>query len=174
MIYTRLLLVELRPGGATPGESDLRLDFRFLEPGDAGAYARLRPEARAVDVRERLATERCFGAWHEGELVSTRWVTMHGAHIEYLDRTLGLEPGIAWISDTYTAPAWRGHDVSPAAGAALARALAAEGVERQLAGVYPENALGIRAYEQAGYRRVGTIGYVRLGPWRRDFVRRTS
>ena len=33
----------------------------------------------------------------------------------------------------------------------------------------PENTMGIRANEKAGYRIVGRIGYLKLGPWRRDF-----
>jgi GNAT superfamily N-acetyltransferase len=148
------------------------LGFRFLEKADADDYARLRPGVAATAVRHRLEHERCFGAWHDGRLVSARWVASGSADIEYLGRVLALAECEVWISDTFTDPAYRGHDVSPAAGAALARALAAEGVVRQLGGVLPENPLGVRAYEQAGYRRVGTVGYLRIGPWRRDFVRR--
>jgi hypothetical protein len=173
-VYRRLLLVELKPRDAVAAQSDLALEFRFLAPADAEDYARLRPGVRAETVRSRLERERCFGAWHAGTLVSTRWIASGTAEIDYLGRELRLEPGVVWISDTYTDPRVRGHDVSPAAGAALSRALAAEGVERQLGGVHPENALGRRAFEQAGYRRVGTIGYIRLGRRRRDFVHRLS
>ena len=173
-VFRRLILVELRPNEAPAVSSGLELELRFLEPGDAEAYARLRPGAALDGVRRRLEQDRCFGAWHAGELVSTRWVVRGRAEIEYLGRTLDLPPHTVWIADTYTGEPWRGQDVSPAAGAALAHALAAEGVERQLGGVHPENKLGIRAYEQAGYRRVGTIGYVRLGRWRRDYVRRSG
>jgi Methyltransferase domain len=37
----------------------------------------------------------------------------------------------------------------------------------------PENRAVVRAYRNAGWRRVGTVGHVRIGPWRRDFVRRS-
>lgn len=33
----------------------------------------------------------------------------------------------------------------------------------------PENGPGLRLAEQSGYRVVGTLGYVKLGRWRRDF-----
>jgi hypothetical protein len=173
-VYRRLLLVALDPHDAVNTESDLDLEFRFLSAADADDYARLRPGISADSVRAQLERARCFGAWTGGKLVSTRWVAHGSADIEYLGRTLTLGPGEVWISDTYTDPAARGHDVSPAAGAALARALGDEGIQRQLGGVHPENPLGLRAFEQAGYRRVGTIGYLRIGRHRRDFVRRVS
>ena len=66
-------------------------------------------------------------------------------------------------------PALRGRGVSGAASTRLAHALADEGCRRILAGVLMENRAGKRAYEKAGYRRVGRIGYVGLGPWRRAF-----
>jgi GNAT superfamily N-acetyltransferase len=171
-VYRRLRLVALRPEDATGVESDLALDFRFLEPSDGEDYAQFRPGVSAATVRERLERERCFGAWRDGRLASTRWVTSGSVEIEYLGMRLALADEETWISDTFTDPEHRGRDVSPAAGAALARALAAEGITNQFAGVLPENPLGVRAYEQAGYRRVGTIGYVRLGRRRWDFMRR--
>ena len=171
-VYRRLRLVELRPEHAVETNSELPLSFRFLTLGDAESYARLRPGVPPPAVRERLARERCFGAWLDGRLISTRWVARGSAEIEYLGRTLELDAGDVWIADTFTDPDHRGHDVSPAAGAALARALRSEGIERQLGGVLPENALGVRAYEQAGYRRAGAVGYVRFGRFRRDFLRR--
>jgi hypothetical protein len=53
----------------------------------------------------------------------------------------------------------------------MARELAASGHRRVLATIYPENRPGVRMVEKLGYRRIGTIGYVSLGPWRRDFCR---
>jgi GNAT superfamily N-acetyltransferase len=170
-LYRRLRLVELRPEDAVQTAS-LSLEFGFLEPSDAADYLRLRPGGDVATIRQRLARERCFGAWHQGTLVSTRWVTAGSVYVDYLGRTVALRPGEVWISDTFTDPAYRGRDVSPAAGAALARWLVEEGVHAQLAGVLPENPLGVRAYEQAGYRPVGTIGYIRIVRWRREFVRR--
>ena len=172
-VYRRLRLVELRPQEAARVESELVLAFGFVQPAHAEDYARLQPGATAEGVRERLERERCYGAWHNGRLVSTRWIATGTANVEYLGRVLALAPGEAWISETFTDPGYRGHAVSGAAGAALARALADEGIRVQLGGVFPENQLGLRAFEKAGYRPVGTIGYVRVGPWRRDFLRRT-
>jgi GNAT superfamily N-acetyltransferase len=172
-LYRRLRLVELRPEDAVQAGS-LPLEFGFLEPSQAEEYARLRPGVDVAAVRQRLVRERCFAAWSDGRLVSTRWVTAGSVYVDYLGRALPLAPGEVWISDTFTDPPYRGQDVSPAAGAALASALVEEGVHAQLAGVLPENPLGVRAYEQAGYRPVGTVGYIRIGRRRREFVRRHS
>jgi ATP-dependent Clp protease ATP-binding subunit ClpA len=51
----------------------------------------------------------------------------------------------------------------------LVGAGAAEGARRIVGVLEPENRAGIGANEMAGYRIVGRIGYVKLGPWRRDF-----
>ena len=74
-----------------------------------------------------------------------------------------------FVSEGYTVPALRGRGVFGAASTRLAHALADEGCGRMLVGVLSENHAGKRACEKAGYRHVGSIGYVGLGPWRRAF-----
>jgi RimJ/RimL family protein N-acetyltransferase len=93
------------------------------------------------------------------------------ARIEFLRRELPLPAGDVYLYETFTRPAERGLGISGAAGTRLAHDLAAEGLRRIVAAVLPENPAGVRAYEKAGYRRRGTIGYVRLGPVRREFLR---
>lgn len=161
-LYRRLELVELRldPPPAVL-ETPLELDFGFLAPGeDERARARL----------ER--GERCFVARAEGTIISSRWIAERRAHVAYLDMWLELERDEVYLSETYTDPSRRGRGVSGAAGTRLASSLAADGYRRILAGVLSENRAGTRAYEKAGYRRVGRLGYVGLGPWRRHFGRR--
>lgn len=161
-LYRRLELVELRldPPPAVL-ETPLELDFGLLAPGeDERARARL----------ER--GERCFVAREEGTIVSSRWIAERRAHVAYLDMWLELERDEVYLSETYTDPSHRGHGVSGAAGTRLAHALAADGRRRILAGVLPENLAGRRAYEKAGYRGVGWLGYVGIGPLRRTFERR--
>ena len=157
-------LPEARARGAEPRsspalrETPLTLEYGFLaETDDEDARARL----------ER--GDRCFVAREAGTIVSSRWIAEGRAFVEYLDSWLDLEPGEVFLSETYTVPALRGRGVSGAAGTRLAHALADEGCRRILAGVLMENHAGKRAYEKAGYRRVGSIGYVGLGPWRRAF-----
>ena len=157
-LYRRLELVELSLRPPPPlRETDLDLAFGFVDDAD---------DERG---RERLARgDRCFAARQAGTIVSSRWSAERRAHVAYLDLWLDLDPGDVYLSETFTDPARRGHGVSGAAGTRLAAALAAEGHRRILAGVLSENHAGTRAYEKAGYRRVGRLGYVGLGPWRRS------
>jgi RimJ/RimL family protein N-acetyltransferase len=170
-VYRRLRLVELPlqpPSPAAPAPAEL--SFGFLAPEELADYEALHGER--VTARERLAAgERCFVARHEGRLVSTRWLAFGSARIDYLDRRLELGDRDVYLSETYTDPAVRGRGYSSAAGAAYARLLAAEGYARVVAAVLPENHQGRRAYEKAGYRPVGTIGWLGVGPLRRPFGR---
>lgn len=158
-LYRRLELVELRLRPPPPVlEAPVALAFGFLTP------------AQDDNGRTRLARgDRCFAATEDGRVVSSRWISEVRAHVSYLDRWLDLDEGDAYLSETYTAPALRGQGVSGAAGTRLAAALAQEGKRRILAGVLAENLAGRRAYEKAGYVRIGRIGTVRLGRWRHDF-----
>lgn len=160
-LYRRLELVELDlRTPPSPLDTDLELVYGFVEvPGDERGRARL------------AQGDRCFAAWQDGRIVSSRWIAERRAYVAYLDRWLDLEPDEVYLSETFTQPSHRGHGVSGAAGTRLAAALAAEGYRRILAGVLRENRAGRRAYEKAGYRRVGRIAYLGLGPWRRHYGR---
>lgn len=163
-LYRRLELVvlALEPPPSLL-ETPLALEFGFLAATDA----------EDDTCRARLERgDRCFVAREQGAIVSSRWIAERRAYVAYLDMWLELEPDEAFLSETFTEPSRRGHGVSGAAGTRLAQALAAEGRRRILAGVLPENPAGRRAYEKAGYVRIGRIGCVRLGPWRRDFRQR--
>jgi len=157
-LYRRLELVEL---GLDPPpalrDTPLALEYGFLTETDD------------EDARARLDRgDRCFVAREAGTIVSSRWIAGGRAFVEYLGTWLDLEPGEVFLSETFTHPSRRGHGVSGAAGTRLAAALADEGCRRILAGVLRENHAGTRAYEKAGYRRIGCIGYVGLGPLRRN------
>jgi RimJ/RimL family protein N-acetyltransferase len=158
-LYRRLELVtlSLEPPPAVI-ETPLALEYGFLA------------ETEDQDARERLDRgDRCFVAWEAGTVVSSRWIAEGRAFVEYLATWIDLDPDEVYLSETFTVPALRGRGVSGAAGTRLAHALADEGCRRILAGVLKENHAGRRAYEKAGYRRVGRIGYIGLGPWRRGF-----
>ena len=160
-LYRRLALVELslEPPPAIL-ETPVELGYGFVAETDDD------------DARARLERgDRCFVAWDDGTVVSSRWIAAGRAFVEYLDTWLDLQPGEVFLSETFTVPAMRGRGVSGAAGTRLAQALADEGCRRILAGVLMENQAGRRAYEKAGYEPVGRIGYVGLGRWRRHFRR---
>lgn len=170
-VYRRLELVELplhRLPPLAPAAATLR--FGFLTPAELDALGALDAGPVTAEAGRRLERgDRCFVARDGLEIVSSRWVASGRAHIVYLDRSLDLAAGDAYVYETHTRPERRGEGVSAAAGTRLAHAMADEGYRRLVAAVLRENHRGTRAYQKAGYRRIGRIGYVRLGPWRRDF-----
>ncbi len=172
-VYRRLDLVELdleRP--PAPAEAALPLEFGFLDDAEVEAYAALQSGTSTEEALRRLRRgERCFVARAGERMVSARWLAVGEADVGYLGRMLELAEGEVYVYETYTHPEYRGHAVSAAAGTRLAQRLAREGYRRLLGAVGPENAAGQRAWQKAGYRKVGRVGYLKLGPWRHDFVR---
>jgi GNAT superfamily N-acetyltransferase len=169
--YRRQLVTELLlPVDGVGVHQPSNVEARFLEDTDLDAYATL--HAAPDGATERFARgERCFGIWLDGRLVSTRWLATGTAHIGYLTREVALAPGEVYIYETYTEPGHRGRGISGVAGAIVSAALAAEGVRRIVGVLEPENEQGLRANKKAGYRIVGRIGHVKLGPFRREFGR---
>lgn len=172
-VYRRLELVELdlcRPPSPAPAAPTL--DFGFLDHDELAAFARLSGSAGREVARARLERgDRCYVALEAGEIVSARWIASTRAWIAYLDRSIDLAPDVFYVYDAFTRAERRGEGVSAAASTRLARTLAAGGGRRLLAAVLRENRAGTRAYEKGGYQRVGRIGYLKLGPWRRDVIR---
>jgi GNAT superfamily N-acetyltransferase len=169
--YRRQLVTELLlPAAGADVAQRPEAEARFLGDAELDAYATL--HGASDEARERFARgDRCFGIWLDGRLVSTRWLATGTARLGYLGREVPLAPGDVYIYETYTEPGHRGRGISGIAGAIVPATLAAEGARRMVGVLEPENTRGIRANEKAGYRIVGKIGYVRLGPWRRDFGR---
>ena len=158
-VYRRLELVELSlDPPPVLRETPVELEYGFLA------------ETEDEDWRARIERgDRCFVARQAGAVVSSRWIAGERAFVAYLGTWLDLEPDEVFLSETFTVPALRGRGVSAAAGTRLGHALAEEGCRRILAGVLMENHAGKRAYEKAGYRPIGRIGTIGLGPWRKEF-----
>jgi hypothetical protein len=173
-VYRRLTLMELVLDPLPPVvDSTLPLEVGFLGSWEVSDYLELRRDGDEQEVIARLARgERCFVARHKGVLVSARWITSGEAEIEYLGSRLPLAPDEVFLSDTFTSPPYRGNSISAAAGTRLAHMLAGEGIRRIIGAVLPENRRAARAFDKAvGARPFGKIGYVAIGPLRRDFIR---
>jgi SAM-dependent methyltransferase/RimJ/RimL family protein N-acetyltransferase len=172
-IYRRAVVLERSLDEPAP-QADARLPVVFgrLQETEADEYAAFRPETDPAEVRRRLqAGEMCFVARHDGRLVHACWVATERAWIDCLDREIALAPGEAYIYESFTAPDFRGQNVAAARSAYMQQALREAGYRRTVAVVVPENKVAFRPIEKAGYRRVGALRTVRVGPWRRDFGR---
>jgi GNAT superfamily N-acetyltransferase len=143
-----------------------------LGDGDVDEYVRFRPETDPADIRRRLRDgHRCFVARHEGHIVHACWAATGRAWIDYLGRELVLAPDAVYHYDSLTMPAFRGHNISAFRVREAARHFRASGYRRLVAVVVPENHAAFRPLEKAGYRSVGTMGYIGLGRWRCHFRR---
>jgi GNAT superfamily N-acetyltransferase len=167
--YRRQLVTELLLEGVpAPAAHAPGIDARFLGGGDLDDYAAL--HGNTSEARARLARGgRCFGVWVDGRLASTVWLATGTAHIDYLARDFPLVEESVYIYEMYTSPEQRGRGLSEVASAAIYPILAEEGVRRMVGVLEPENTGANRTNKRAGYRVVGRIGYLKLGPWRRDF-----
>jgi Acetyltransferase (GNAT) family len=170
-VYRRLLLLEASlESQSEPPPPPRLLEFAFLAPGEVGEYPF--GEHGSETAAERLRRgDRCFCVRRDGHVVAVRWIAFEEASIEYLGCRLRLAPGVAYFYDSYTSPTARGSGIFSSTWFILARQLSSEGVHTVLAAVLPENRAALRAMEKLPYRVVGNVGYVRLGPRRRCFLR---
>lgn len=172
LCYRRLGVFEL-PLAAPPPEVPARVPLAFapLADGDAAEFASLGSSDPAETEARLAAGHGCFLARAGQELVGACWIARGELRSQYLGRRIELAPDEACSYETYTAPPARGQGVGPALRAWVAADLRDEGCTRLLATVDPDNAPAIRLVEKLGYRRIGTIGWLGVGPWRRAFCR---
>ena len=171
-VRRRLLVLERETGAPwhVP-ETDLRLDLRRVE--DVAAAARLRPDAdHAALARVAASGAHLLGAFHDGRLVSTRWIAFDEAWIEYLGGTLVLPPTDAYAFDSYTVPELRRRHVNAALSRFSQEYARAAGRTTCLGCVLPENRAAVAAALRYGYRPAGCIGWTGIGPLRRWHARR--
>lgn len=168
-VYRRLTLVERELEEPLDVEIPPGLEFGDLDEHGLDEYERLRPGQRERAAARLAAGDRCFATWADGRLVAVRWLATKAAHVEYLDLLLELANGQVYHYDTYTDPGARRRGISAASHARLFETLRAEGHTSSVRAVLPENRAAVADSARAGYRTIGRIGYVKLGPWRRAF-----
>jgi len=152
--------------------TDVPIEIRLLRPEDVDAYRTF----RGTSVHESLALRRlekgdlCAGAWLDGEIISAGWLAFGRGRVAEIGRQLSLGPDEAYLYDSYTSESFRGHGVAGVRSVWSARYLRAAGYRWTLTCISPENRPAFGPPRKVGYRRLGTAGFVRFGPLRRDFV----
>jgi len=171
--YRRVVLLERALDDRTPvPTSRLPVTVSLLRLEEVEEYAAFYPGADPREVCQRLkAGQRCFAVRHSGRLVSSGWVATGRVWIEYLRRHWDLAADEAYIYEAFTAPPYRNLRVGTARTVEMVRVLSGEGYRRILAVVWPENAASIRPMANSYFRPVGVMGYVKIGGWRRDFLK---
>lgn len=143
-----------------------------LREADLPAILALSPTLTEAEVRRLWAEgQECLACWIDGTLVFYRWDTVRPAYLPYLHRTLLLRPGDLYGGRAYTHPAYRNRGLLSASSAVITPRLRERGVTRVIAVVASWNAPSLHAARfKMGHAVAGTVGYWRLGPWRRAFA----
>jgi GNAT superfamily N-acetyltransferase len=170
-MYRRLILVERMLSEPVPEISlSMRVTVEVLTSDKIAAYRALRPQQDPAEVTRRLEKgDWCFAVWHEGCVIHVAWAAARRATIEYLARAVELAPDQVYVYDIFTAPAFRQTGVASLRSVEMMRYFRERGYRRLLGAVSPENRSAFR--QNVGYRRVGVIGFLGVGPWHRAFCR---
>jgi hypothetical protein len=174
LVYRDVILVALDVTHDVPDLGrKVPLEMRLLGPDDLEAYARFRAQSVPhVQTQRRLEKgDACIAAWRDGEIVSAAWYSFGTAWIDDIGRALRLGSGEVFGYDLYTAESQRGLGVASERGRWAAAYFRAEGYRRVVAGLSPQNLPVQGPAQKLGYDTLGRAGFLRLGPFRRDFVR---
>jgi GNAT superfamily N-acetyltransferase len=152
-----------------PSRPELRVTG--LEPADVTALCALEPGMTREEVARRLASgQRCTLGWWGRELAHVRWDSAAPVHLPFLGRVLEPGPDDEIVVSIYTAPAFRGHGIAGAVMVDTARHARDAGVRRWVWLAAWWNRRSLALADQFASRVEGTVGYWKLGRWRRYFA----
>ncbi len=169
--YRRVLVRELLLDKSfTPVPARIPLEFGLLDSAGIDEYNAFR-QGRDPDAARRQLEEghRCYLARSDGRIVASCWVAYQRAWSRYLSREIQLAADEVYNYDAFTAPHVREMGVLKALATHGHERLRARGIRRAIALTVPENRAAI--VSQTGYRTIGIMGYVSVGPFRHDFCR---
>jgi GNAT superfamily N-acetyltransferase len=114
-------------------------------------------------IRQRLQNgRRCFILKVGAQVASYGWVTCGVECVGELERYFYLYNDEAYIWDCGTAPAWRGQRLFSALLSQIVYQLHAREVKRFWIGASQQNEPSVRAFANAGFRRVIDVTYRRF------------
>ena len=174
--YRRLLLHDRLLEESVPEiKAAFPVTIDLLKKTEADDYLRFRNEEDPVLVAEWLnAGHLCFVARYEGRIISNIWASIHRARIYYLDCEINLMPDEVYLYDSLTLPGFRGKSIIPAIRAEMIRYFRVAGYRRMITGVLPENKPIRRSIHKLGFGPFAVMGYIKIGPWRRDFLKKQN
>jgi GNAT superfamily N-acetyltransferase len=174
-VYRRLWLLALdldEPSVRISPRTEITV--RVLEGADRDLdlYTAFRASSSAREFRRKIDSGgQCFAAMQGGRAVSATWAYVGGGPFPYLGANFEARPSEIVLEDSYTLPAFRGRNVSPAITIAMARYYRDRGFRFMLSSVLPENRASVRVRQKTRFHICGMAGYVGLGPHRRHFCR---
>ena len=172
-MYRRIVLVGRSLEQPPPeAHTDLSVSVRSLTRKDVASYTRFQPDSDATTVLKRLENgSLVYAAWHDGRIVSAAWVDRGTAHLDPIGVSLQLDSRDVYGRGSYTLPKLRGHNVATVRMVGALSALREAGYEAFFGYVLPENRRAFRTAVKASLDRLGSIGWIGVGPFRLYFVR---
>jgi hypothetical protein len=150
---------------------DPALRWTDLSASTAALLRAIDPALEPSDLdRLRREDQYCRLAWLDTRLVHYRWDTLRPAYLPYLGLWYRPQPGDVLTSWLYTARGHRNRGIQHASHADLREQALGRGCRRSLGIVAVWNTPSLRANDQTGRVRVGTVGHLAIGPWRRPFA----
>lgn len=148
------------------------LETRLLLREDVEAYARFRgrPVETVPALRRLDEGEVCVASWLEGELVSAAWYAFGLVWMDEIGRSLQLARDEVYAYDSYTTESLRGQGIAALRGRWAIKHFREEGFRRTIGWISPQNLPAFGPGRKLGAETLGRAGFVRLGPFRRDFV----
>jgi hypothetical protein len=146
--------------------------WTLLQEGNLPALLAMSPFLTEAEIRRLWAEgQECQTCWIDGAPVFYRWDTCGPAYLPYLDRTFLPRSGDQFVSQVFTHPAFRARGLLSASRAYVEPRMREQGARREVALVAWWNAPPLHvARGKYDFGVVGTVGYWRLGPWRRHFA----
>lgn len=172
-VYRRMVLLERPLSDPIPeAASGVAVEISLLKAGEVEEYVAFHRGLSAAEVRGRLERGgKCFVSRHQGSIVNACWTAGGSVWIDYLGRSMQFASDEIYVYNNYTDPRFRGLNVSMVRAAVMLRHFRELGYRRLVAVVVPENKAAFRSPDKAGYRRIGVVGYIRIGRWRRELTR---
>ena len=175
-LYRRLELVDIplgpRPMEIVPRAPGLAARELACAAADLAAYADFRPDVPPGVARDRLQRgERCYVAEQNGEILSAVWTTPGPVRLDYLQCVVQIAAPDCYGYDSFTCASRRGEDLASLRSELMKECMRTAGCRRLIATQLPENTNQRRRAQRFGYRPLGVVGWVGIGPWRRIFVR---
>ena len=144
------------------------ITVRRASDEDVPALVRVRPEYKPEALRERFQRRHeCFLACTEGQIASLVWACPSEAYLAPLGLVLALRPEEVFDYDSFTVPRFRRRRVAYARWHAFQSHYFSQGFKSIVDFTTP----GRRPWGQVDTRRVATIRTLRLGPFRKLWVR---
>jgi ribosomal protein S18 acetylase RimI-like enzyme len=162
---TMLLVCELSEAREPPAA---RLQTRSgrLGPDDVDAYLLFRRGATRADYLERLDHGfECHAVWHGARIASVTWTARRRAILWLLDSEFDVPERTLYLFDSYTHSDFRGRRLQGRVFMDLREMAEAQGLERFMTFVIPENRANLRSRGRMGFKRAGRVGRLGWGRW---------